>query len=1008
MENKITFQEFEEEFFNQKIRKEQIQSKISPETAWHVIRSYIKGRRYDDYLTPEEYQGIARKDKTVDSKIYQLVYDRVWSVYKDFLKEEGKWDQQDLVRDVLSYINRDGVVLDQEYLSIFCDEAQDFTKIELKFILQLSAFSKYNLREVESFIQVLPFAFAGDPLQTITPTGFRWDRFKEMLYNELKNNFNLKNPNKFTQDSKFTLHYNYRSAPEIVNFSNRVQFFRKEKFGEQVKPQEAWFEGKGDLPKLFLFTVGEGISEEEFIEYADNTVIITPFSVGGLDKIAEKVEGDPLLGRIAKKNEHTLTDDGVIGMFTSLTAKGLEFDKVIIYKFGDYLGKDLLNSVEETQSTTGIEIEYFINRLYVALTRAKKQLIIVDSTVGREYLWDYFENEALEEMNSEEFAEWFSGEEFALLKDESPEVMEEKHLLKVAHQLKKKGILNEDPILLRNAQQLYETEGEAQEAEVCAAWYHKFKYNYLKAGKLFQRLSGENERALECFWQGEHWTEIKKWYDSNPGRLDKRYKKIAEFMLLDQEQESIDKIDLGKELLIDSYDELEEEVRNSKQFEQVKQDFFRTLADQKEKLPSEQLGSIAEVLDEGRHYLDYNVEEITELIFELYYTAGEYQQTVDFVAENDLEATEQYYRAKTELSFYPDTIDYLYRLEDYEQVIKEYEANNKDLKSKERLQKVGNSYLELDKVVEAAEVYIELQAVKKVEVIYKKNISYFKSQFKENDGWFFTRLFDLMLQERRLGDVFYGIIRKHFGDDWKQKVELCKILFKLIATNDYFPQKNVADLSQAKVRDFFDETKRLVFDQNRYNINIIEASLSYEKVEIKYKWLLGYYEELLEIDPGKLNYNNDVEYEKQLSYLYSKKVGIHHFPRTRWLHAKKKFIEISDKMSEERAQEHQTEIEQKLRDWGLTEDDIPTGIPSLVEVEEIELGFESEKEVIRLQVDTDDKFKNDMIYGELKKENHKFNDKVIDTLILNLDKLDAEELGQVILETKELKLVLEF
>lgn len=151
---KITFKEFEDDFFYKRITKETVRSKISAETAWHTIRSYIKGVKYNSFLKPNGYKNMFKKDKTVSDEIYDIVYTEVWSVYDEFLKEENKWDEQDLVREVLEMVNQRGYEREKDYLAIFCDEAQDFTQIELKFILQISAFNKYNLNEVENYIKV--------------------------------------------------------------------------------------------------------------------------------------------------------------------------------------------------------------------------------------------------------------------------------------------------------------------------------------------------------------------------------------------------------------------------------------------------------------------------------------------------------------------------------------------------------------------------------------------------------------------------------------------------------------------------------------------------------------------------------------------------------------------------------------------------------------------------------------------------------------------------------------
>ncbi len=70
-----------------------------------------------------------------------------------------------------------------DFAVIFCDEAQDFTRLELNFLVRLLLYHRYDLGR-ERYIR-LPFVLAGDPFQTINPTGFRWESVKASFYSEV-------------------------------------------------------------------------------------------------------------------------------------------------------------------------------------------------------------------------------------------------------------------------------------------------------------------------------------------------------------------------------------------------------------------------------------------------------------------------------------------------------------------------------------------------------------------------------------------------------------------------------------------------------------------------------------------------------------------------------------------------------------------------------------------------------------------------------------------------------
>ncbi|HEY9596249.1 MAG TPA: hypothetical protein V6D33_01090, partial [Cyanophyceae cyanobacterium] len=130
--------------------------RYSPETCWHIIRSFIKGYGLDEPMTPEDYQEeVPRRERTVSLEKFQGIYDTIWERwYKRITTEEGYWDDQDLIARVLEL-----QCYRPEYTAIFCDEAQDFTRLELQLIMRLSLFSQYHLGYQP--IPSLPFAFAG-------------------------------------------------------------------------------------------------------------------------------------------------------------------------------------------------------------------------------------------------------------------------------------------------------------------------------------------------------------------------------------------------------------------------------------------------------------------------------------------------------------------------------------------------------------------------------------------------------------------------------------------------------------------------------------------------------------------------------------------------------------------------------------------------------------------------------------------------------------------------------
>lgn len=142
------------------------------DVCWHVIRSYIKGMLSEALMDPDEYEQLPENQITVAKATFDRVFDRVWRKrYQPLQEAKGLWDDQDLARYIL-----DQDLAKPLYPAVLCDEAQDFTRIELELLLRLNLFS--NRAVPPHDLCRVPFAFAGDQFQTLNPTGFRWDAIK--------------------------------------------------------------------------------------------------------------------------------------------------------------------------------------------------------------------------------------------------------------------------------------------------------------------------------------------------------------------------------------------------------------------------------------------------------------------------------------------------------------------------------------------------------------------------------------------------------------------------------------------------------------------------------------------------------------------------------------------------------------------------------------------------------------------------------------------------------------
>jgi len=485
--------------------------KVPPEVLWHVIRTYIKGYDDSDFLTPEKYSSIDSKEISVENETFRNSYE-IWDRWYRLLHKNYKlWDDQDLVRYVLNYKMQQKP---GKYSVVFCDEAQDFTRTEINFLLRSSSFYGYDLSSFEN----IPFAFAGDPLQTINPTGFRWGAltfyFHSLFVDKMKANIKVESAE---------LSSNYRSSSEIVKFSNLIQAVRKGINAESIKPQLAWRkENEDSINMPLIYIIGDNLTPEDFIKNAENTYVIVPFSDETENALLEKVKNDDILKKLSLKSEYCLNN-----IFTANKIKGIEKEKIIIYKFGDFFIKncsDLISgfidklSSNKISESDRIKFSYYFNKLYVAVTRAREKLYIVDTQAAYDKFWKYmiFESPEYEILTSRissvlsetVFKEsWKNNlmpirlgdrEDFKDIEEKLPEVL--------AEELYEKGQQLKESYYLAKAAGYYNKAGDKHGEKKAKAFSYKFRKEFEKAGDLFKEF--DPLEALRCYWTGKCWKTI--------------------------------------------------------------------------------------------------------------------------------------------------------------------------------------------------------------------------------------------------------------------------------------------------------------------------------------------------------------------------------------------------------------------------------------------------------------------------------------------------------------------
>ena len=681
----------------------------SPDIVWSVIRTFIKGRLNDRYFTPQDYDSntLSAKDRTVTKEDYKAIY-KIWeNWYKKYYEQRTGWDDLDLVRYAFSKRVNDSRF--HKYAVIFCDEAQDFTKIETDFILKLSVHSKYNLTTRKEDAQI-PIAFAGDPNQTINPTGFRWGSTQEIFNDSFQDclaTFSGFKPNE--------LRLNYRSREGIVKFANTIQCIRHRILSDGKQHfvlQEAWDSelsgGKNEsdgLNYVAFYSINQ--HREQIIKGFQKAIIIT--AAEG-EYSMENNPDDPILKDVDSSK-----------IYTAITAKGLEFKATILYKFGAdpavLLFDKLMDGGQIDGDSERYQLSHFFTKLYIAISRAKQVLFIVDTDSGYDKLWKHFVDKSL----WDNFLKTYLSSDINYVgRISRGDIFDFEHRLaenykpkEYAESLFKNAMDEEDAETMNRARSAYKEAKYEKKAELCQAFIYKFNKEFCKAGEKFLE-QGQKEYAIEAYWEGCAWDEVISLLQNDPKEYDgKTFKKaVAQFMSPKTASSLQEFLKIWRE----NEDEFQDSLANSKDRD-LWNAIVRQISTKANGLQAKDItSSLIRDLDRLSAYLDWYEYGIARLRAELHFRRAEFANRG--IAENDSDfkkieyaaavkwwetlpgklTSKDYYKAKKILSSTPsEKIIWMEKLGETKEIISNYgSAETAKTLTDEAQEKVFNCLLDTD------------------------------------------------------------------------------------------------------------------------------------------------------------------------------------------------------------------------------------------------------------------------------------------------------------------------
>jgi hypothetical protein len=341
----LTYREFSSWF-----RRHQNQCRFAEAgQVYEEFKGVITGSVIDKPCrTLEEYLALGIKQSIFSGEERRAIYE-LFEKYRAYLKELGCYDINVLSYDYLG-------IVEPTFDAVVVDEVQDLTMIQLFLIMQ-------SLKAKGEFI------LTGDANQIVHPNFFSWSKIKSLFYTE-----NVTAGRELIR----ILSANYRSSSAVTELANRILKVKQARFGSIDRESNYLIKPALDLEGGIRLLPDSAAVKKDISDKTSESTLFAVLVMHDEDKdIAAAFFKTPLI-------------------FSIREAKGLEYENVILFNmisgnaahFGEIIDgvtpRDLeVEKLEYARSSDkadkSLEIyKFYINALYVAVTRSVKNLYIIE------------------------------------------------------------------------------------------------------------------------------------------------------------------------------------------------------------------------------------------------------------------------------------------------------------------------------------------------------------------------------------------------------------------------------------------------------------------------------------------------------------------------------------------------------------------------------------------------------------------------------------------------------
>lgn len=316
---------------------------------YEEIHGVLTGAAVDrPWLSREDYLGLGVRQSIFLREEREAVYD-LFEKYLEFLRTAGLYNPN---LAAYRYLDR----VRPQYDFVVADEVQDLTNVQLYLTLK-------TLRADENFV------LCGDANQIVHPNFFSWAHVKTLFYER-------RSPGR--AEIIRVLDANYRNSPQVTQLANRLLLIKHARFGSIDRESNYLVRPVSDQPGMVEF-------------FADNEQIRRDLNA----KTCRSAQTAVIVMRAEDKAEARRHFQTPL-IFSIQEAKGLEYETVILLNFVSANSREFEALIEgvsaadaraaaltyaraRDKSDKALEAyKFFVNALYVAITRAVKNLHLLE------------------------------------------------------------------------------------------------------------------------------------------------------------------------------------------------------------------------------------------------------------------------------------------------------------------------------------------------------------------------------------------------------------------------------------------------------------------------------------------------------------------------------------------------------------------------------------------------------------------------------------------------------